>query len=378
MTDWDDERVARAVLSGVCEAGDPRLAALIGEHSAAAALAALRRVNEESAWARRARASDERALVEMADRIGVRFVMPSDSEWPAALNDLANGAEVGGMGGMPLGLWVLGEPALADWLGQGVAVVGARAATHYGEAVAGDFAARLAAEQIGGGFTVVSGGAYGIDAAAHRGALAAGGRTIGVFAGGLDEPYPRGNSRLFELLASEQLVISEVAPGLRPTRAGFLARNRLIAALGLGTVVVEAAARSGARNTAAWAAELGRVVMAVPGSVHSGMSVGCHRMIRDGEATLVADSDDVCALLAKLGAAPQLPIRGQPRPLDQLAPELLAVREAMPGRGSVQASDLAIRCGAALPATMAALAELELLGLVRMDEVGGWRLRRPR
>ena len=193
----------------------------------------------------------------------------------------------------------------------------------------------------------------------------------------MDQPYPRGNVRLFEQLAAEALVISELAPGIHPTRAGFLARNRLIAALSLGTVVVEAAQRSGARNTATWAAELGRVVMAVPGSVHSAMSTGCHRLIRDGQATLVTDSHDVAALIAPMGRGPLLPTGGACRPLDLLDPELLAIREAMPGRRAVTASELAVGCGRRVPEYCAALIELEQADLVRREEDGAWRLRRP-
>lgn len=377
MTDWTAERIARAVLSGVCEPADARLGRLLANHGAQAALNALRRSGNKSTWARRAQAADEQELLRLADRVHLRFVIPADDEWPTQLSDLDGCAAVGGMGGSPLGLWVRGEASLKQWLADAVAVVGARAATRYGEAVAGDLAARLAADQPTGGYTVVSGGAYGVDAAAHRGVLASGGRTIGVYAGGLDEPYPRGNSRLFEQLAADQLVISELAPGIPATRAGFLARNRLIAALSLGTVVVEAAARSGARNTATWAAELGRVVMAVPGPVHSAMSVGCHRMIRDGQASLVSDIDDICALLAPLGAGPELATTGAQRPLDDLEDHLLEVREAMPGRRAIQAAELAVLSGQPLPRTIAALSELELLGLVKRDDAGAWRLRRP-
>ena len=377
MNGWDQERTARAVLTWVCEPGDPRLARLLDGHSAAETLAALRRANHDTAWTRRARAAEEASLVAQAHRLGLRFLVPTDREWPTPLADLASCQPVGGMGGTPVGLWVLGSRTLSEWLGDAVAVVGARAATPYGERVAMDLAGQLTADERGN-LTVVSGGAYGIDAAAHRGVVSADGRTIGVYAGGLDEPYPRGNARLYEQLAADHLVVSEVGPGLRPTRAGFLARNRLIAALCLGTVVVEAAQRSGARNTASWAAELGRVVMAVPGPVHSAMSVGCHRLIRDGQATLVSDGDDVAALLAPMGRGPQLPLGGAERPLDRLEPHLLGVREAMPGNRSVSAAEVAAGCGQTVPAVVAALIELEQRELVRRGLDGTWRIKRPR
>lgn len=375
MSDWNDERLARAVLSQVCEPGDPRLTRLISGHGAADALAALRRSGHDSAWVRRARTADASALVDRAERLRLRYLMPSDAEWPAGLADLDRCEEIGGMGGAPLGLWVLGTARLDQWLGNAVAIVGARAATRYGEVVATELAGQLSAGRYD--YTVVSGGAFGIDASAHKGALTVGGRTIGVYAGGLHEPYPKQNARLFERLAVEQLVISEVAPGLPPTRAGFLARNRLIAALGLGCVVVEAAQRSGAQNTASWAAALGRAVMAVPGSVDSAMSVGCHRLIRDGQATLVADSNDVAALLAPIGRGPVLPSRGEQRPLDLLDPRLLAIREAMPGRRAASAGEVAIACGHPVPDVVAALIELEQLGMVRRTADGTWRLGRP-
>ena len=287
MTDWDDERLARAVLTLVCEPGHLKLSRLISAHGAAATVDALRRSGDESAWAQRAKKADEAALRRNAEAAGLRFLIPGDPEWPARLDDLGNAVEVQGLGGIPVGLWAAGPLRVNEAAARSVAVVGARAATRYGEAVAGDLAAGLAREP--NGYVVVSGGAYGIDAAAHRGALASQGESIGIYAGGLDEAYPRGNGRLFEELKAEHLVISEMAPGIRVTRAAFLARNRLIAALTIGTVVVEAAARSGARNTASWASELGREVMAVPGSVHSAMSAGCHRLIRDGQAIRLQD-----------------------------------------------------------------------------------------
>ena len=144
MSDWNDERLARAVLSQVCEPGDLRLTRLISGHDAADALAALRRSGHDSAWARRARTADESALVDRAERLRLRYLMPSDAEWPAGLADLDRCEEIGGMGGAPLGLWVLGTPRLDRWLGNGVAIVGARAATRYGEVVATELAGQSA------------------------------------------------------------------------------------------------------------------------------------------------------------------------------------------------------------------------------------------
>ena len=198
-----------------------------------------------------------------------------------------------------------------------------------------------------------------------------------MLAGGLDEPYPRGNAPLFDHLGREHLLVSEVPVGIRPTRVGFLARNRLIAALTAGTVVVEAAARSGARNTASWAGELGRVVMAVPGSVHSAMSVSCHRMIRDGEAVLVSNAADVLTLLEPIGKGPQPATGGAERLLDTLPEGQRRVREALPGRGSRTASELSLRSGVCLQDCLAALIELEATSMVARRGDNGWALALP-
>ncbi|GAA1396974.1 DNA-processing protein DprA [Luteococcus peritonei] len=379
---WDEERLARAGLSASCEAGAPRLAALVAAEGAQAVWQALRRGPEESTWARRARLVDLDRLVERSESLGVAFLVPGDEQWPEQLNAL-EGAQVGGMGGPPVGLWARGPGRLSAGCTSGLAVVGARSSTPYGESVAADLAAGLArgaGRKPGAGhrWTIFSGGAYGIDACAHRAALSAGGTTVAVLAGGLDEPYPRGNHSLFERLAAEQLLVSEVPVGLRPTRAGFLARNRLIAALTQGTVLVEAGARSGAINTASWAAECGRHVMAVPGPVHSAMSEGCHRLVRDGRASLVSCVDDVQVLVQPLGQAPLADIGGPSRELDGVEPGLLAVREVLPGRGAMPVGEVAARAGLAIPATLASLGALEQLGLAGCDEAGQWRILRPR
>jgi DNA processing protein len=212
-------------------------------------------------------------------------VIPGDEMWPDALNDLQTRC--------PWVIWMRGVPSSPSVKPKySVAIVGARAATNYGTTVAYEIAADLAAE----GVLVVSGGAFGIDAAAHRGALAAQGVTIAVLANGIDQVYPVGNTSLLHAVMATGVVMTELPPGMHPTRQGFLARNRLIAALGGATLVVEAAARSGSASTVTRALELGRDVMAVPGPVTSMMSVGTHELIRDG-ATLVTSADDVRELL---------------------------------------------------------------------------------
>ncbi len=271
--------------------------------------------------------------------------------------------------GEPLGLWVAGGGDLAESAACAVAMVGSRASTAYGDTVAGD----LAAELSEAGRAVVSGGAYGIDAAAHRGCLAGRTPTVAVLAGGLDVPYPAGHRPLFDRIAQRGVLVSELAPGENPTRVRFLARNRLIAALAPGTVLVEAAARSGARNTVTWANAMGRVVMAVPGPVTSATSLTPHRLIRDAEAVLVASAADVLELLSPLGR-PNPRARGEHRPTDDLPPEMLRLYEAVPARGSAAPGELALRAGLSLPKCLALLDELAELGFVLQNAVGQWQL----
>jgi DNA processing protein len=167
-----------------------------------------------------------------------------------------------------------------------VAIVGARASTGYGEHVAMDFAAGF----VSRGYTVVSGGAYGIDGMAHRATLACGGTTGAVMAGGIDNLYPSGHDELLRRIMGDGAVISEVAPGGAPTRWRFLQRNRLIASMAGGTVVIEAGYRSGSLNTATHARDLDRPLGVVPGPITSGQSAGCHRLLRSNQAAQLVTS----------------------------------------------------------------------------------------
>ncbi|HSN44246.1 MAG TPA: DNA-processing protein DprA [Propionibacteriaceae bacterium] len=370
---WDENRTARAGLTAVCESASPQLANLLRAYSPAEIWQGVLS-RREGAWGARAARLDLDALLSQSDELGIRFLAPGDAEWPDSLSDLDH-VELNGMGGQPVGLWALGPADLARTSRRSVAIVGSRASSSYGDHVALELAAELAAGEDG--WAIVSGGAYGIDAAAHRGALAAHGRTVAILAGGLDAAYPRGNARLFELILNGNLLVSEVPVGHPPSRAAFLARNRLIAALGQGTIIVEGAARSGAHNTIAWACECGRPAMAVPGPVTSGMSVTPHRLIRDHKASLVTDADDVRAIVEPLSRAPELPLGGGERRLDRLSVATRTVREAMPGRGSVDVGTLAVLSGLPLPGVLASLAELEELVLVESVGADSWRLVRP-
>jgi DNA processing protein len=361
-----DERPARMALSGAMDGGDLAVVELVAERGALAAWTAIRSGALGSVAAVRAGQVSVAKLEAAACASGARFVIPGDDEWPAGLSDLQHAGSIQRRGGEPVGLWLRGPGHLARLMERSVAVVGSRAATAYGNGVAADLAADLAAQ----GVTIVSGGAFGIDAAAHRGALAAGGPTICVVANGVDVPYPPAHSGLFEALAHDQLLVSELPPGAHPTRVRFLARNRLIAAMAQGTVVVEAALRSGARNTAGWASQCSRPLMAVPGPVYSRASTAPHLMIRSGQAVLVTSAADVLELVSGMGQS-TLPLRhGPERATDQLTEDQLAVYEAIPARRRATVGDIALAAGVSVPICLGALSTLEAAGMVAGDDRG--------
>jgi DNA processing protein len=270
----------------------------------------------------------------------------------------------------PIALWVRGPGVLAELCEQAAAIVGARAATGYGLHMAGELGAGLATA----GFTVVSGAAIGVDGAAHRGALAAGGPNVAVLACGIDRSYPTAHEALLDRIAATGVILSEYPPGSVPARHRFLVRNRLIAGLAAGTVVVEAGLRSGAQRTAADARSLGRPVMAVPGPVTSGRSAGCHRMIREG-AVLVTRVEEVLEEVGRLGLhladPPAVP---GARPTDGLSALAALVHDALPPRAAQDVAWLANEAGVPPNAVRAALDELVRRELV--EPVGG-RWQRP-
>ena len=306
---------------------------------------------------------------------GIRLIAPGDPEWPGQLADLGDD--------QPYALWLRGNADLRFSCLRSVAIVGSRAATAYGSYVAAEFAASLAAR----GLAVVSGGAFGVDAAAHRGALAADGVTIAVLACGVDVPYPAAHAELFDAVAAQGVLVSEWPPGRHVSRLRFLVRNRVIAALAAGTLVVEASQRSGAVNTARHARDLRRRLMAVPGPVTSDLSAGCHQVIREWQGTLVTSAAEVVEHLAPVGEPPAagpgtvtgLASRRQAPaafPRDLLDPESAGVLDAMPRRGGIGTVRVAQRAGLAPATTAAHLGKLATGGFVeRCDD--GWRLRRP-
>ncbi|MTE21215.1 DNA-protecting protein DprA [Streptomyces sp. TRM43335] len=365
-----EERAARAALTRVGEPGDEALNRWIDRYGAAETLRAFASDHplpgaSRARWAGlRARARDltPEADLEAVDRLGGRLVCPGDNEWPSQLEDLGDAR--------PVGLWVLGRASLRLWALRSVAVVGARACTDYGAHVASSLGAGLAAR----GWTVVSGAAYGVDGAAHHGTLAAGGATVAVLACGVDVAYPPGNGTLIRRIGQEGLLVAELAPGDHPTRSRFVLRNRVIAALTRGTVVVEAELRSGSLVTARRALALGRLTMGVPGPVTSGLSAGVHQLLR-GEGLVVTDADEVVELVGAIGElAPER--RGPTLPLDLLAPETTRALEALPARGALTAAAVARAAALTEELTLARLQELRSLGFVERHG-DHWQLARP-
>ncbi len=304
LSEWtldDDGAVvdayARAVWSAIAEPGDVDASRAIGRYGAWSALCRVRDadpddVAERRAFARwRGRMPGAEGGLDRARRAGVRLTLPGDVAWPGRVDDLGETA--------PYCLWVRGAPHLLAWPGALVAIVGARAATAYGEHVATEVAAELSSQGVG----IVSGAAYGIDGMAHRASLAAGGFTIAVLAGGVDQDYPSGHRDLLARIEAVGLIVSDVPCGASPTKHRFLARNRLIAALSDATVVVEAGWRSGSLNTANHAATMGRPVGAVPGPITSASSVGCHRLLREYAAQCITGASDVLELIGRDGGS---------------------------------------------------------------------------
>ncbi|WP_311497504.1 DNA-processing protein DprA [uncultured Mobiluncus sp.] len=314
-----EERRARAIWTAIAQPGEPVVGQVIGHFGVMEALERVKflaaklpeiddmiirtvfqparlpaSVAQVEGWAMRLRELNLEMEYQLLSRDGGTLVVPGDAAWPMMADDLGMVA--------PLALWVRGNPrALQALAPEGaVALVGARCATHYGTDIAQEIAYELGER----GIWVISGGAYGIDAAAHQGALASRGKTISVQAGGLGELYPAMNARLFSQIQQTGAIVSEAPPSQRPAKHLFLTRNRIISALSQVVVVVEAGERSGAMSTANHGAEQGRQVAAVPGPVTSAASIGCHRLIREG-AALVTSAEEILELMFPLNAVKQ-------------------------------------------------------------------------
>ena len=411
----DSQRIARAVLTYLAEPGDPVLTALLNVSQPADILAAVtageppavppacwdtiradgragglgrrdavRLEHAFGTWRRRLTGVPAEMDLAAFQRDGIRLVCPGEPEWPSQLDALG--------AARPYALWLRGEADLRYCCLRSVSIVGARAATAYGAHVCAEMSAALGER----GWAVVSGGAYGIDGCAHRGALAADGVTVAVLACGVDHAYPRGHHDLLTGITAQGVLVSEWPPGRTPTRRRFLVRNRVIGALSRGTVVVEAGLRSGALNTARHARDLGRPLMAVPGPVTSDVSAGCHMIMREWGAVCVTCATDVVEMLTPLGD----PGRGQAAVpgdgpgsvqeslwpdaagrrdplvardvLDRLSEDVL---EAIPSRGAGPAT-IAVAAGVGVDAVVRSLGLLAAGGYVERCS-RGWRIRRP-
>ena len=306
-------------------------------------------------WAPRLDAEAVVAALDLARASGARLAVPGSASWPARVDDL-------GVHG-PIALWVRGRIPAAVFE-RSIALVGARAATGYGEHVTMDAASGL----VDRGFAIVSGAAYGIDGMAHRAALADGGTTVAFLAGGADRPYPSGHASLIARIAETGAVYSEVPCGVAPTKWRFLERNRLIAATSAATVVLEAGSRSGSLNTAGHAASLGRPLGAVPGPVTSAASAGCHRLLREYDATCVTTAAEMAELVgppaaSDVSGAATLSGRGSP-----VAESVLA---ALGRRRPSSVGELAVVTSRSTGDVQAALGLLDLEGVV-VERGGGW------
>ncbi|GAB3577094.1 DNA-processing protein DprA [Leifsonia lichenia] len=388
-----ETRFAWATFSTLVEPGDTDARALIEALGPTAALRAVVDGNEPDVIVDRLHEIDQAAAHNLSPRLAsalarwkprvalatatraltsaahLRAVLltPDDPAWPETLDALGDGA--------PLALWMRGDPARLSELRRSIALVGARAATGYGEHVAMESAAGLSDR----GFAIVSGGAYGIDGAAHRATLASEQTTVAFLAGGVDRLYPAGNSRLLQRIADRGLLIGELPCGSPPTRWRFLQRNRLIAAVATATVVVEAGRRSGSLNTAGHAATMGRPLGAVPGPITSPASSGCHRLIREYDAVCVTSADEMAELADTDATAQAIGHAPPSTPADDqrthatvtVDAEETRLRDALTTRRPRTIADIAARSGLATADVMAALGRLELAGWVKEEE-GQW------
>jgi DNA processing protein len=378
-----EHRFARATWTGIAEPGDRIAGAAIAALGAPRALAAvverwtasklISELGDESLvtpdeaqsaidrWQPRLSSGAALIALRQAARYGARLRIPGDELWPESLDDLASHA--------PIAVWTRGTDAALASLPRSIALVGARAATGYGEHVTLESSAGL----VDRGYAIVSGAAYGIDGMAHRAALASGGLTIAFLAGGVDRFYPSGHDALLTRIVEAGVVISELPCGSPPTKWRFLQCNRLIAAASLATVVLEAGWRSGSLNTAGHANDLSRPVGAVPGPVTSAASAGCHRLIRELRAVCVTNSDE----MAELAPLPEVAAPTQATaPTELRDADGTRVLDALSDRAARHAPGIAARSGLAIADVRAILGRLELDGRVRETQ-RGWLKVRP-
>ena len=380
------EVFARAAWTGIAEPGDGTAGLLVGCLGASTALTAVldtwtptmlaTAVRDAGAgaaeeledeldqglqrWRPRLSSAEVIRSLQQAARVSAQLVLPDDAHWLVGVDDLGLHA--------PLALWWRGIPAALAALPNSIALVGARAATSYGEHVAMEASAGL----VDRGFAIVSGAAYGIDGMAHRSALASQGLTVAFLAGGVDRFYPSGHDALLTRIVEAGAVVSELPCGAAPTKWRFLQRNRLIAASSAATVVLEAGWRSGSLNTAGHAAALGRPLGAVPGPVTSPTSAGCHRLIREYDAVCVTNATEMAELVGELQTGVELDLSavGEATGFGARTSEQVRVMDALSVRSPRVVPDIARRAGMSTSAVLGALGALDLEGVVRERETG--------
>ncbi|MGL4339497.1 MAG: DNA-processing protein DprA [Rhodoglobus sp.] len=379
-----EERFARAAWSGITEPGDSVAGEVVEKLGAARALAAMierwtpkvfvsslgsTHLTEDDAhkafgrWIPRLESRLTMVSLRQAARFGARLRVPGDESWPEGLSDLGPHA--------PLALWTRGTEHALMSLSVSISLVGARAATGYGEHIAMESSAGL----VDRGYAIVSGAAYGIDGMAHRAALASKGQTIAFLAGGVDRFYPSGHDALLSRIVEQGMVISELPCGSSPTRWRFLQRNRLIAAASLATVVLEAGWRSGSLNTAHHALCLSRPVGAVPGPVTSAASAGCHRLIRENDVVCVTTAGEMAELAPFAGQSAETSVTSVgPETRSVTSAVELRMLDALSPRSPRTVDDLAARSGLSITDVRAQLGRLQLADAVSEHE-RGWTKR---
>lgn len=373
------ERFARAAWTGIVEPGDRVAGILIAAMGATSALDAIvSRASTESLvkaaggeldpddaekaverWLPRLQSRVALLALKQAARYAVRLLIPGDAAWPARFADLGPHE--------PLALWLRGNESTLATADRSIALVGARAATGYGEHVAMEASAGL----VDRGYTIVSGAAYGIDGMAHRAALASSGQTIAVLAGGVDRFYPSGHEALLTRIVDEGAVVSELPCGAAPTKWRFLQRNRLIAAMSGATIVLEAGWRSGSLNTAGHAAALGRPLGAVPGPVTSAASAGCHRLIREFDAVCVTNAEEMAELAPLPGGGAAQDADSEPGEANEPSAERVRITDALSTRSARLVDDIAARSGLSIATVQSVLGAMQLDGNA-VERASGW------
>ncbi|MBN9151306.1 MAG: DNA-processing protein DprA [Micrococcales bacterium] len=373
------ERFARAAWTGIVEPGDRVAGILIAAMGATRALDAIvSRASTESLvkaaggeldpddaekaverWLPRLQSRVALLALKQAARYAVRLLIPGDAAWPARFADLGPHE--------PLALWLRGNESTLATADRSIALVGARAATGYGEHVAMEASAGL----VDRGYTIVSGAAYGIDGMAHRAALASSGHTIAVLAGGVDRFYPSGHEALLTRIVDEGAVVSELPCGAAPTKWRFLQRNRLIAAMSGATIVLEAGWRSGSLNTAGHAAALGRPLGAVPGPVTSATSAGCHRLIREFDAVCVTNAEEMAELAPLPGGGAAQDADSEPGEANEPSAERVRITDALSTRSARLVDDIAALSGLSIATVQSVLGAMQLDGNA-VERASGW------